>query len=1638
MLRSRGQCLNYYFIACLLFFQSSSVFATCVSGVYSDFLLENGTSYSNNNGSLLFTTNWIETDSLGGSSTGGSVYRANNTIVLRRSSGVSAIEREMNFTGVGTAEIIFDELSLNTETGDTTYFQISYDGGSSWTTLDSLTGSTSWDVRKITINSPTQSANTRFRFYQPSGYTGFNENFQFATFQVKITCLTQTATSSLSSASVFETGQATLNNTVSSNSWVTVNLTQSYSTPPRIFTMANTSSGSADPFALRIRNVTTTSFEVSQFEPPGENGSHPSSVIDYYAFEEGIHTLPDGTEIEVGSYSTSKFASRQVSGASQEFVNFSTLFSSPPIVLSQIQSVNNESGILPGLVSAPWMTAMVQHITESGFSGAIERTEVNNGTITNPETIAYLAVLPGSSGSFVDAVGTTITYEAQSTGGSPMFGWDDGCTNYSFIESYSSNPLVIGHMNSRDSGDGGWVRRCNLSTSQVGLLIDEDQDYSSERGTRDGDMGGFLVFSGPVQTTGVATQSAYFDFEDSGWDGSLNDVVDSSSSGNHLTSYNSPSQDTLTPAMSGDPGTCGYATFDAVDDYMQRAVSAGDGFLDGPYTVAMWMKVGASALTTDWITVAGRYLADDSHNDWNFIRWGSSSNWFIGHDEPLGANNSFDTGFDISSMIGNWHHVAITFDGTTISSYLDGVLVNSQAIAPPSSNNGFFGLGRDRIPDPGTPGYFDGDIDEFYVYDDALDSSSINALRTATHVCPMSCASLETFPISFGSSWNTATGVIDVDNFGVDSRTFTTPGGYQYDVTVTNSSTMLNTSVVDGMPAGRVSGGSLRVDFEETSTGNPLVVQGLDIYINDIESSNVMLIEWADSFFYVDQDNNTIESAPTWSDWVDINDDPVGSGYLFDIFSHLKSTYTQVVGPDNNKYARYTSSASLPLSSISLTEGAGFGAIYLGVVPGNIQGCFSTATPFVVDHFEITPVTSPGSTCSGTELKITACQDSATPCTPLTAYTDLINISTTSVHGNWTGSTTNVPNGTLTDSTPDDGYASYQFTSVDNGVVYLVLDNSHADDLNVVVGDMVAMVSGTSSTITFRDNSFVLTPTVINSPAGKDIAITAEVWKNDGASCGIATEYSGTVPLKTWVTRTAAMPSGTLPSLDGVNLPSSQPGANNLTLTFVNGVASATLATFDVGQYALNFLDDTSGFAMDLSGIRNITGASADLTVTPFGFDIHTNNDPDAANSLATSASGSVFKTAGDNFTVTVRAVAWESADDSNNDGIPDAGSNLGNNASVINFGQETTAETVDISHTLNLPSGGQAGTLTGGSAVGGFVNGSRQVSVSYNEVGIIDLSVALSDGSYLGAGDANGSVAQIGRFIPAEFVVSGPLLTDACTAAGDYSYMGEVFSFNFDFEAVNSSGIRTQNYDGSFEKFNVNSSSDFNIRGTQAAPSYTNLTSRLTEDSWAGNFSQGQGDIAASYLLNRGASPDGPYDMNVSFILTDSDGVSLNSLNVDSDNNSSNDRRLIGSSQQRYGRLIVENNFGSGVQDLSMTINSEYYGMLGVNPGFVGNSDDLCTTIVAGDVSFSNYTDSLSSGETTASIGSWSAGTGIISLSAPGSGNNGGVEVHLDVPSWLEYDHKGTGVTDPMGFAAFGIRNDVRSNMIYMREVLR
>ena len=283
-----------------------------------------------------------------------------------------------------------------------------------------------------------------------------------------------------------EADRVTLPRTTGLTSFKRVNFKQTYDTPPLVFSIA--SEQGSDPSSIRIQNVTTTSFDIIQVEPSGNDGPHIDMDVHYLAIEPGVHTLPDGTVFEAGSISTtavqhstttrsSAFNALPQSAAAVSFVSG---FSAPPAVLTMIQTTNNEISTPPAKPSVPWLTAVAQNISNTGMQLALERSEVNNGNVTKNEQIAYLAVTPSVQGTLRDLLGIPVNFETQQTG--LLFdGWNNGCDNLRFQVNYSSAPLVFASKRTRQSGDGGWLRRCRLNSSQIGLTVDEDRDNDSER-----------------------------------------------------------------------------------------------------------------------------------------------------------------------------------------------------------------------------------------------------------------------------------------------------------------------------------------------------------------------------------------------------------------------------------------------------------------------------------------------------------------------------------------------------------------------------------------------------------------------------------------------------------------------------------------------------------------------------------------------------------------------------------------------------------------------------------------------------------------------------------------------------------------------------------------------------------------------------------------------------------------------------------------------------------------------------------------------------------------------------------------------------------------------------------------------------
>jgi len=275
-----------------------------------------------------------------------------------------------------------------------------------------------------------------------------------------------------------EMGQAIVQDTFATPTWTTITFMRPFSVRPVVAVLPTTNGG--DPMTLRVRNVTTTGFQVIQTEPNANDGAHLINTTAYVAIEPGNHVLPDGSRIMVLEHSTTSFATRLIS-TTWDTVAFPSIFPGTPAIVAQIQTMNSESGTPPSTSSIPFMDTGIRNVTTASFQVTLERAESTTGTVSSAERIGVIAIENNTDLSFVDSLGTNARIQGFLTADN-IRGYDNGCVINSYPSSFGGTPLSVASANRRDGLDGGWIRRCSESPGSLGLLLDEDIDNDSERG----------------------------------------------------------------------------------------------------------------------------------------------------------------------------------------------------------------------------------------------------------------------------------------------------------------------------------------------------------------------------------------------------------------------------------------------------------------------------------------------------------------------------------------------------------------------------------------------------------------------------------------------------------------------------------------------------------------------------------------------------------------------------------------------------------------------------------------------------------------------------------------------------------------------------------------------------------------------------------------------------------------------------------------------------------------------------------------------------------------------------------------------------------------------------------------------------
>lgn len=236
-------------------------------------------------------------------------------------------------------------------------------------------------------------------------------------------------------------------------------------------------------------------------------------------------------------------------------------------------------------------------------------------------------------------------------------------------------------------------------------------------------------------------------------------------SGNHFTGPAHPNH--KTGDLPGPGGLVLYLPFDKPDDNGLVHDESGAGN-DGRVFGAQWVSAGkfggayhfsitnltdrivvpnSDILNPDYITLSVWIKAADRDGFWNRIMdkdWRNAYCFDLGGDDNgKGARGKLQ--FEISAGYlsgdralddGQWHHVAATYDGRTLRSYVDGVEKSRPAKRPgPLKKSGWDLCIGNSLVDYGTGEFlaFDGLIDEVRIYNRALSGTEIKALATGTN-----------------------------------------------------------------------------------------------------------------------------------------------------------------------------------------------------------------------------------------------------------------------------------------------------------------------------------------------------------------------------------------------------------------------------------------------------------------------------------------------------------------------------------------------------------------------------------------------------------------------------------------------------------------------------------------------------------------------------------------------------------------------------------------------------------------------------------------------------------------------------------------------------------------------------------------
>ncbi|HYF37314.1 MAG TPA: CHRD domain-containing protein, partial [Prosthecobacter sp.] len=230
--------------------------------------------------------------------------------------------------------------------------------------------------------------------------------------------------------------------------------------------MSSATSGDAEPFVMRVRNVTATGFEYQVDEWDYLTGAHGAETAHFFALSVGTHVFGAQTW-QVG----------RVTGVNRAAVSVPLSgFSATPVVLAQVETQVNQAGT----DGTKALKTRIDSVTSTGFQVNLETQQSDAAAISN-ENIGYIAVSAGTgymdgkilsavrSGATVNEAFSTVTFPATRT-----------------------NPIFVAQSQTKNDTEPGEIRVQSLTSTNVQVRFQEETSSSADV-THTAEVVGYIV-----------------------------------------------------------------------------------------------------------------------------------------------------------------------------------------------------------------------------------------------------------------------------------------------------------------------------------------------------------------------------------------------------------------------------------------------------------------------------------------------------------------------------------------------------------------------------------------------------------------------------------------------------------------------------------------------------------------------------------------------------------------------------------------------------------------------------------------------------------------------------------------------------------------------------------------------------------------------------------------------------------------------------------------------------------------------------------------------------------------------------------------------------------------------------------------